>query len=296
MKFGGGVIKLDEKIEIGKESNNSNGSFGALYVSEARAVVATYLLSYVVPSFDREKIENVIVSGEDKDDYNYREKLYFTSSIDAATKVAFEKAGKKVTKYSSDFIVIYIDKNSKTQLKVGDKIQRINNKTVSNYDEILEEIESSEKVNITVKRDEKIIDTVNYKMNLKGESKLGIVISNEVKYKSNPEVNFKFKGRESGPSGGLMIALTIYDKLLKEDITKGYKVVGTGTINTEGLVGEIGGIKYKIRAADSKKADIVFVPKDNYKEAKREYDKNNYKFKLIPVRTFDDAVNYLKNL
>ena len=33
---------------------------------------------------------------------------------------------------------------------------------------------------------------------------------------------------------------------------------------------------------------------DNYEEAKALYDKNNYKFDLVPVKTFDDAVNYLE--
>ncbi len=92
-----------------------------------------------------------------------------------------------------------------------------------------------------------------------------------------------------------MIALTIYDKLVEEDVTKGRKVVGTGTIDINGNIGEIGGIKYKLMAAKRKKADIVFVPSDNYKEAKEEVKKKGYKFKLVPVKTFDDAINYLEN-
>ena len=47
-------------------------------------------------------------------------------------------------------------------------------------------------------------------------------------------------------------------------------------------------------AASRKKADIVFVPYDNYKEAKSLYDKNNYKFDLVAVKTFNEAVDYLK--
>ena len=52
---------------------------------------------------------------------------------------------------------------------------------------------------------------------------------------------------------------------------------------------------FEYMAANRKKADIVFVPKDNYKEAKEITDKKNYKFKLISVSTFDDAINYLDN-
>lgn len=293
VKLGGGIIKLENKIDI--KENGDNGKFWALYVKEAKAVVLTYLLSYVVPSYELEKQEEVTINDESTENYNYREKLYFTSSIDAATKTAFEKAGKSVKVSSSKFIVIYVDKESKTELKVGDEIIRINNKDVSSYDDVLSNIKNStDKVMITVKRDNREVTTSNGFMDLNGEKKLGIVISNEIKYTSDPKVKLKFNGKEAGPSGGLMIALTIYDKLVPEDITKGKLVVGTGTIDIDGNVGEIGGVKHKLLAANRKKADIVFVPYDNYEEAKALYDKNNYKFDLVPVKTFDDAVNYLE--
>ncbi len=293
VKLGGGIIKLENKIDIKEEGKN--GHFGALYVRESKAVVLTYLLSYIVPSYDREKQEEITINDEDKKNYDYREKLYFTSSIDAATKTAFEKAGKEVKISSSKFLIIYIDKDSKTELKVGDEIVKVNDKNISTYDDIVKYIkESGDTIPITVKRNNKEIITNNKLIKINGEEKLGIVISNEIKYTSNPEVKLKFNGKEAGPSGGLMIALTIYDKLVKEDITKGRLVVGTGTIDINGNVGEIGGVKHKLLAASKKKADIVFVPFDNYKEAKTIYDKNDYKFVLVPVKTFDDAINYLK--
>ena len=293
VKLGGGIIKLENKIEI--DEKGEDGHFGALYVRESKAVVLTYILSYIVPSFDREKQEEVVINDEDTKDYDYREKLYFTSSIDAATKTAFEKAGKKIEVASSKFLIIYIDKDSNTELKVGDEILKINGKSISEYSEIPEEIKKSKDiVKITVKRKNKEIETKNRFMKINGEDKLGVVISNEIKYTSDPEVKLKFNGKEAGPSGGLMIALTIYDKLVEEDITKGRLVVGTGTIDIDGNIGEIGGVKHKLMAAAKKKADIVFVPYDNYKEAKGLYDKNNYKFDLVAVKTFDEAVNYLK--
>ncbi len=293
VKLGGGIIKLENKIEI--DEKGEDGHFGALYVRESKAIVLTYILSYIVPSYDREKQEEVVVNDEDTKNYDYREKLYFTSSIDAATKTAFEKAGKKIEVASSKYLIIYIDKDSNTELKVGDEILKINGKTVSEYSEITKEIkESKDSVKITVKRKNKELETNNRFMDINGEKKLGVVISNEIKYTSDPKVRLKFNGKEAGPSGGLMIALTIYDKLVEEDITKGRLVVGTGTIDVEGNVGEIGGVKHKLMAASRKKADIVFVPYDNYKEAKSLYDKNNYKFDLVAVKTFDEAVDYLK--
>ena len=89
--------------------------------------------------------------------------------------------------------------------------------------------------------------------------------------------------------------LLIYNKLVSYDITGGKRVVGTGTIDLKGNVGEIGGVKHKLMAASNRKADIVFVPKDNYKEAKKIKDDKGYNFKLVGVSTFDEAVEYLEN-
>lgn len=295
IRMGGGIIPLENRIQI--KGEGKNGYYGALYVRESKAVVLTYLASYVFPSFEKEKIENVTVDNEDETSYNYREKLYFTSSLEAAKKVAYEKAGKKVKVSSSKYTIIYIDKDNKTELKVGDEILSINNKKVNNYDSILDNISNSSKngsINIEVLRDNKKINTVNKYIDIEGEKKLGIVVSNQLEYKVNPPIKFKFKGSEAGPSGGLMMSLVIYDKLMPKDITGGKKIVGTGTIDIEGNVGRIGGIKEKLGAANKKKADVVFVPKDNYKEAKKLYDKNGYKFKLISVEKFDDAVSFLE--
>lgn len=69
---------------------------------------------------------------------------------------------------------------------------------------------------------------------------------------------------------------------------------GAGTIDIDSNVGEIGGVKYKLMGAFSNKADIFFVPKDNYEEAVKVKKKFNYKIKVVSVDTFEDAINYLK--
>ena len=52
-----------------------------------------------------------------------------------------------------------------------------------------------------------------------------------------------------GPSAGLMFSLAVVDKLTTGDINGGKFVAGTGTITDEGVVGPIGGITHKTRAA-----------------------------------------------
>ena len=70
-----------------------------------------------------------------------------------------------------------------------------------------------------------------------------------------------------GPSAGLMMALGIVDKLEPADLTGGKIIAGTGTIDTNGVVGPIGGVPQKIVAAVDAGATIFLTPKDNCAEA-----------------------------
>ncbi len=98
-----------------------------------------------------------------------------------------------------------------------------------------------------------------------------------------------------GSSGGFMQTLGLYDRLTEKDYTNGLKIVGTGTIDFEGNIGVIGGVKQKIAAADKAKADIFFVPAENYQDALEMHQYLKAKVKLVKVKTFVEAVEYLEN-
>ncbi len=66
-----------------------------------------------------------------------------------------------------------------------------------------------------------------------------------------------------GPSGGLIFAIGIVEKLTPEDLLKGRVVAGTGTITIDGHVGAIGGIDDKIIAAKKAGATLFLAPTEN---------------------------------
>jgi PDZ domain-containing protein len=66
-----------------------------------------------------------------------------------------------------------------------------------------------------------------------------------------------------GPSAGLMFALGIMDKVGTVDLTGGRFIAGTGTIDSKGDVGPIGGIQLKMIAARDKGATIFLAPAGN---------------------------------
>ena len=74
-------------------------------------------------------------------------------------------------------------------------------------------------------------------------------------------------GDVGGPSAGLVFATAVVDKLTPGDLTGGRVVAGTGTIDADGVVGPIGGIRFKMDAARDAGATLFLVPADNCREA-----------------------------
>lgn len=66
-----------------------------------------------------------------------------------------------------------------------------------------------------------------------------------------------------GPSGGLVFALGIVEKLTSEDFVAGRTIAGTGTIDGAGVIGAIGGIGEKIVAAKRAGATVFLAPSEN---------------------------------
>ena len=289
----GGTIDITNRIDI-DGGYVSKGSLNLLYVTEYRGNVMTYLMGLVLPNFDIEKQEERQISNESAQDIYIRNRVMLENSIDNATILAYRHANKTVniTGYNNVILANYNDND----LKIGDNIISIDDVKVSNLIDIKNELdkkETNQTITISVMRDNK---EHSFKIKLDDEKKLGIIVQTDYEYELDPEINIKFKTSESGSSGGLMLALSIYNAITSEDITHGLKVAGTGTIDIEGNVGEIGGIKYKIMGAVRNKMDLVFVPAANYDEAIEVKKEHNYDIDIIKVNTFEEALNYLNNL
>ena len=132
---------------------------------------------------------------------------------------------------------------------------------------------------------------------LDDSKKIGLIIDEVITYKTSKNIKFNFKNSEGGPSGGFMMSLALYDYLIEEDLSKGLKISGTGTIDIDGNVGTIGGVKYKLKGAVTNNSDIFFVPSgENYEEAIKLKEKYNYKIDIVGVSTLDDAIKYLEKI
>lgn len=295
----GGLINLDKRIEI-KNSYESKGSFNLTYVGGKAGTIPIILLSYIIPSWDLIPLEESQIENESISEINLRNKIYLNEINNNAIIVAFKASNKKYEINNNDVIVIHKMDNSKTNLKAGDVIYKVEGIKVDNIKEITDIVNKyniGDKIKIDVKRKNKNVECYAYIKEVENNNKIiGLYIMNDYDIKTNPEVKFKFKNSEMGPSGGLMTTLKIYDMLNKEDITKGMRISGTGTIEDDGTVGEISGIKYKLSGSVRKKADIFICPSGNYKEAIKLKEKMHYKIKIIEAKTFEGVLKDLNSL
>ncbi|RAV04586.1 signal protein PDZ [Paenibacillus sp. YN15] len=105
-------------------------------------------------------------------------------------------------------------------------------------------------------------------------------------------------GEIGGPSAGFMFALETYGLLLADDLSRGYTIAGTGTIDPQGVIGAIGGARHKATAAHRAGADILFVPRDEQSagEARKQAEKLHSAMKVVEVGTLQEAIAYLESL
>ena len=298
----GGITDLSQRFEI-EDSYEQEGSYNLSYVNQVEGNVLTYLIAKVVPSWEIIEVEKYQYNEDESlEELSIRDKLSLAGANQTAVMIAYEKAGKNIIINDKRTYVYatydFIDSNVK--IKAGDVLVSIDGTVFDDFSQIRELIQSKE-----------VGDTIEFEFQRGNNNYIASVLIQEVNdvkvvglmfttiydYEVEPSITFNFRDSESGSSAGLMTTLAIYDSLIPEDLTNGLKIAGTGTIEADGSIGQIGGIKYKLAGAVSDDADIFFAPSgENYEEAIKIKKDKKYKIKIVEVKTLDDAINYLKNI
>lgn len=292
----GGVIDTKEKVEISSKLK-MEGSLNMAYVSQIPSNSIFFLLSNIIKDWDAVKNEEDFFTTEEEKEIN---KLMLDEANNDAYLVALKASNIKFDKEDTKVYVTYIEDSADTNLEVGDQIVTVNGQKISDRNELqslTKKMKVGDELEFTVLQDKKEKIKRAKLISVNGEAKVGVLLYETYKIKTDRNVEFDFKASESGGSGGLMMALTLYSYLNNEDLTGGKKIVGTGSIDSVGKVGEISGVKYKILGAVKEKADIFLVPKgENYKEARKIKDERNLDIEVVSIETFDEALNYLRDI
>jgi Lon-like protease len=205
--------------------------------------------------------------GQSQQQTDTQNKADFQQSQDSATAAAFCELG-----YPKGFGVIDVQAKgpSDGHLHPGDRFVSVAGKPVTSratLDAALSTRPPGTTVPIVVQR-AGATKTVEVKLgtrpksaDTKGGGYLGVVP--DTTCLAPFSVDLGLGNQIGGPSAGLMFALGIMDKVGKVDLTKGRFVAGTGTIDTTGTVGPIGGIALKMIAARAKGATVFLAPAGN---------------------------------
>ncbi len=292
----GELINLSDRIIIDSEYKEE-GSFNLTYVTSRHATILTYLLSYIIPNWDLESIEKVRVESESDSDIFSRGQIYLKETSYDAIIAAFTEAGIPYKVNKTDIVVTHVFDFADTDIKVGDIVKKVNGTTISSVldvNDLLSNMNENDELTVDVERNGKIKEC-KAKIKIKDDRKLiGIALALLKDVETDPKVEYVFSDSESGSSRGLMCALEIYNKITEYDLTKGDIISGTGTIDSDGIVSKIDGVKYKLIGAVNKGAKVFIVPTDNYKEALEVKEKNNYDIELIEADNLHNVIIKLK--
>lgn len=294
----GGLSNLDERIEISNEKDNK-GTFNLTYVNAKKGIIPFILLSKIVPNWDLIDIDSERIENEEYTDIIKRGQIDLNNVNEIAIKVAYEYAGKSYKYTKNDLTVYYVFESAITDLKVGDIIKKIDGKSINTMEEfsdIINQKDVGDTLKLSIIRNNKEKEVKATITESDNKKIIGLYLVNAIEVSTNDKIKFNYDKNESGASGGLMSTLEIYNSITDTDITKGKTIAGTGTINIDGSVGEIGGVKYKLIGAVKNKADVFIVPSGNYEEALKLKNEFNYDIILIEASGFEDVINSLKEL
>lgn len=321
----GTAENIQPMVRVKENGYEDRGEFMLTTVRVSEATVFSYLLTFVRPFEELHLKRELLQKDETEQEYSQRQEVNMRASQSNAIQAAYHKLGIPYTISTDGVLVVQVFKDfpAANVLLPGDYILKVDDAPIKTREELqslLKSKKQGDSVVITYKRKK---ETKTEQVQLaalpadenaaadKAEAPragLGIVPANMESVKAEDESKqVKIKaGDIGGPSAGLMFALEIMNRLTPEDISKGHKIAGTGTIDENGKVGAIGGIQHKIIAADKAGAEIFFAPKDyvmpsgqkvnNYTDAVKRAEEIHTAMKIVPVGTLDDALQYLSAL
>lgn len=309
----GDLNKVGNIISV--EGSKEEGSFNTVSVYSVEKIT---LLTYCIGMLD-----NIVEIKESSEYIQMTDQESHTSgtiqknvSINNAIILAYREANKEIESQYHGLIVHTVFADISYDVQIGDIIIKYNGEPVTNEilfrTQLVNDVRNHKHITLTINRKGKVFN-VNYEPIFAEDNKSFYVGLSFYDYYTIVEgsVNPEYKLNSTntlGPSGGLMQALSVYNAITDEDLTKGRKIAGTGTIDINGDIGAIGGIYQKVFTAYFSNTDVFFVPveKDadgniiieegnNYSEALKAYEVlgKPKDMAFVPVSSFKEAVEWL---
>lgn len=325
----GTAEEIQPMIHVESGDLTERGALLLTTVSMSYANALKYVLARFNPNAEIFKKKDIFRNGETVNEYANRQEFVMKNSQSNAIQAVYKRLNIPFRMQGEGVIVLQTLAGMPAQekLQAGDELLRLNQEQIRSSNDVFKFIQNKQigdRVEVTYKRAGEVGEVVISLGDLSKQDTPGQAAEKELEARPGlgivpadvldviPEdVNKTVKvvaGEIGGPSAGLMFSLEIYNQLTQGDLTKGYRIAGTGEIDAEGNVSVIGGIQHKIVAADREKVEIFFAPADyhdpngkyppinNYSDAVAQAKKIKTKMQVIPVKTLDDALDYLQTL
>lgn len=293
----GPPYQWDIEIE-GANAYDYQGNLYQLTVRRDEANYFTYIWAKVDNSVDLYSREVILPKGVTPQELSEISMQNMKTSENVAIAVALNFLDYEIQTQGDGVLVVGVMDDSPVAGKLlkEDLIISINNEVINSTTEfiaLLRTYEIGDIVSIGLIRKDneisietKLIEHIDYE----NEPMVGFLAS-------TPNERFVFPisvdidtGNVGGPSAGLMMALNVYNSLTEFDITKGLKVAGTGTIEIDGSVGPVGGVKQKVIAAKNAGSSLILVPTANFDDVKSYIDEGT---NIVAVESFNEALDVI---
>jgi Lon-like protease len=276
-------------IEEGLERYAPSGDMLVLTVVSQPLNIYELLVAIFDPSVDVYDRAVVRIEGETDEEYRTRQLGLMDSAVQRALAIAFSRVGIDVGDVQFRIESVLGGFPASAVLSPGDIVLEVEGVPMDTIEVIRDQIagrDPGDTVMLTISRDGEVRDvqvTLGETADEEtGEPRtiIGITIGPYVDPPARIDTN-----NVGGPSAGMMYTLALIDLLTEDDLTKGHVVAGTGTIEADGSVGGIGGIRQKVVAAEAAGAAYMLVPASNY-EAALTAERGD--LQLVSVATIDE--------
>lgn len=309
----GSVRDTASRISItGATLHEPDGEIGFVTVSLTERVnTFEYIRAKMDGSIDLVH-EDLINRGRTPDEKREEDRRRMAESKDVATLVALAHLGYEIVPIGLGVEVIGLTPCMPAEqvLEPRDVIVGIDDEIVEFPDDLtgpLQDLEAGDEIELQVNRaDDGEIETVAFELGSSADSCLedevrtslederamiGILLDAVIDFDLPIDVAID-TDRVGGPSAGLAFTLSLIDVLTSGELTGGTKVATTGTIDIDGNVGRVGGVKQKTVAARESGVDILLVP-EGEGEAALEFAGEMI---VEEVLTLDDALEALSSV
>jgi PDZ domain-containing protein len=254
------------------------------------------LIAGVDPTVDLVRKQAVRREGESDEEYRNRVLQQMDDSNFRSIAVALQYLGFDMVPIEVVINEIVDGVPAASALELGDTVRSVNGRTIASVEDFLPALEGyqvGDLIDMTVEREGSVVD-VEVELAARDDEPedpmIGIVLGELTEAPFPIEIE---AGDVGGPSAGMMHTIAIIDALTEGELTSGKVIAGTGTISLDGDIGNIGGIRQKVVAAEAAGAEYILVPEGNYESA---LTANRESIEIVPVATLDDAIAFLEGL